>query len=79
MTVTIIKNLKIPDSIKLKEWCKLTGETPNAVYHRISAGKWLDGIQFIRVEGKIWIEYKQAQKWLKNPNTATLQGLKALK
>lgn len=79
MAVTIIKNLKIPDSIKLKEWCRLTGETEQAVYQRISAGKWLLNVQYIKVEGKIWIEYKQAQKWLKNPTTATLQGLKALK
>lgn len=75
MPVTIIKNLKIPDSIKLKEWCKLTGETEQAVYQRISAGKWLLNVQYIKVEGKIWVEYKQAQKWLKNPKTATLQAL----
>ena len=79
MPVTIIKTIKYPDRMTLKKWCDDTGDTPNAVYQRISSGKWLEGIQFIKVEGKIWIEYKEAQKWLQNPKMATLQALKELK
>lgn len=77
MAIIINKNIRIPKLITLKKWCELTGDSEHAVYQRIQAGKWLLGIQYIKVENRIWVKHYEAQRWLLNPQIATLQALQA--
>lgn len=79
MSITINKIINAPKLVTLKKYCELTGETPNAVYQRKSTGKWLLGIHYLKCDGRIWIKFYEAQKWVKNQNKATIQALKALK
>ncbi len=79
MSITINKTSPIPKLVNLKKWCELTGETKQAVYQRLSAGKWIVGIHVTKPDNRIWVNYREAQKWLMNPNKSTHQALKALK
>lgn len=48
----------------LCEYCRLTGDTKQAVYSRRHAGKWADGIHCEMRDGKLWINYPQVMKWV---------------
>lgn len=61
----------VEDCVKLEKWCTITGDTKDAVYSRKHAGKWVEGIHCEMRDGKLWVNYKEAMKWLKkNPNTS---------
>ena len=57
--------------VRLSKWCKDTGETKDTVYSRRYAGKWADGIHCELRDGRLWINYPEADKWRKkNQNTS---------
>jgi hypothetical protein len=79
MPIHINKIIKTPKLITLKKYCELTGETKGAVYQRIYAANWLLNVHYLKCDGRIWVKFYQAQKWVMNQNKATIQALKALK
>jgi hypothetical protein len=59
------------DWVKLEWYCEHTGDTKDAVYSRRHKGKWADGIHCEMRDGRLWINYREAQKWKKkNRNTS---------
>jgi len=53
------------DSIKIKKFCDLTGETEAAVRHLINDGVWLDGREYTRMpNGRLWISIKGFENWI---------------
>lgn len=61
----------VEDCVRLEKWCRITGDTKGAVYSRKRDGKWAEGIHCVMKDGRLWINYSEAIKWLKkNPNTS---------
>lgn len=50
--------------VKLEKYAEITGDTVDAVMSRRKAGKWLDGIQCKIVDGRVWVNLEQAEKWV---------------
>lgn len=64
--------------VKLKKYCELSGDTPNAVYAKRKKGIWLDGIQCkVGPDGNLWINMIEVDKWVENGNRATNCSLRA--
>jgi hypothetical protein len=61
----------VEDCVRLEKWCTITGDTKDAVYSRKRDGKWAEGIHCIMRDGRLWVNYSEAMKWLKkNPITS---------
>jgi hypothetical protein len=50
--------------VKLTRYVELTGDSAAAVHARRRSGKWLDGNQCRVVDGTLWINLAEAQKWV---------------
>lgn len=55
--------------VKLCKYVELTGDTKDAVHSRRKAGKWLDGNQCKIVDGNLWINLVEAEKWVEQWGT----------
>lgn len=46
-------------------YCKETGETPEAINKRVQRGVWREGVQVLKVEGvkERWIDLSEVAKW----------------
>lgn len=57
---------------KIKKYCEISGDTPNAIYAKRKKGIWLDGIQCkVGPDGNIWINTNEVDKWVENGNRVT--------
>lgn len=50
--------------VKLEKYVDLTGDSVDSVKSRRKAGKWLDGVQCKIVDGRLWINLEEADKWV---------------
>lgn len=51
--------------VKLKKWCEMSGDTPPAIYARISKKIWREGLHYSKTDAKtIWINTEESQKWI---------------
>ncbi len=50
--------------VKLKKYCELSGETPDAVHSKRRKGMWADGVQCrIAGDGNLWVNLDEVDKW----------------
>jgi len=51
--------------VKLKKYCELSGDTPNAVHIRRQRGIWLDGVQIrLAPDKRLWVNLEAVEKWV---------------
>jgi len=56
--------------VKLKHYCALSGDTPDAVHAKRRKGQWLDELQCrIAPDGNLWINLDEVEKWVENTLT----------
>jgi hypothetical protein len=65
---------KIDDWVRLEKYCEDKGETPEAVRCRRKKGVWKDGVQSKVVAGHIWVNVKEAQKWVQDYPLSAVSG-----
>ena len=54
------------DLVKLDHYCKLTGDTRQAVHSRRKRGQWLDGKHCYLLEGRrLWIDINEVNAWVR--------------
>jgi hypothetical protein len=54
-----------PKWVRLKRYCELTGDTPDAVHARRKRGIWIDGVQCkLGPDGHIWINLEGVDQWI---------------
>ncbi|MBK0080091.1 excisionase [Kosakonia cowanii] len=53
------------DCVPISAYCKVTGETPEAITKRVQRGVWFEGVQVLKVEGvkERWIDLDEVSKW----------------
>ena len=56
--------------VRLRRYCELTGDTPQAVHDRRRKGVWVDGRHCFLTPGpRIWVDLFEVQSWIKNPTS----------
>lgn len=55
--------------VKLCKYVEITGDTADAVHARRKAGKWLDGKQCKIVDGSLYVNLAEYQKWIEQWGT----------
>jgi hypothetical protein len=50
--------------VMLQKYCKLTGESAEAVRKRRLRGEWLDGQHTRMRNRRLWVNIEAAQRWL---------------
>jgi hypothetical protein len=51
--------------VKLKKYCELSGDTPNAVRNRRKRGIWLDKKQSqCAPDGTLWVNLREVEQWV---------------
>lgn len=50
--------------VKLEKYAELTGDSVDSVMCRRKTGKWLDGVQCKVVDGRVWVNLAEAEKWV---------------
>lgn len=50
--------------VRVSKFCELTGYTADAVQKLISRGRWLEGQQFRRVDGCVFVNLEGFEKWV---------------
>lgn len=62
--------------VRLKRYCELTGDTPDAVDSRLRAGFWLRDIHARRPEGckETWVNLDAVNDWAAGNGPAHLHG-----
>lgn len=50
--------------LKLEKYAELTGDSVDAVNGRRKLGKWLMGVQYKIVDGRVWVDLRAAQRWV---------------
>lgn len=59
--------------VKLKRYCELSGDTPNAVHARRKKGLWLDGVQCkLGPDGNLWVNLDEVEKWVESDSLISL-------
>lgn len=57
--------------LRLKKYCEISGDTPDAVRWRRKSGVWADGKQSkIGPDKKIWVNIQEVEKWIENCRVA---------
>lgn len=53
------------DCVPISTYCKVTGETPDAINKRVQRGVWREGVQVLKVDGvkERWIDLSEVAKW----------------
>jgi len=63
--------------VKLKKYCQISGDTPDAVHAKRRKGTWLDDVHCkIAPDGNLWINLVEIEKWVESGTLATLQMLR---
>lgn len=60
----IIVNLNHSDCVTIDLFSKISGLTPAAVRCMIHEGKWLEGRQYFRRGGRVYVSVKGFEKWV---------------
>jgi hypothetical protein len=50
--------------LKLNRFCELTGETPDAIQSRRSAGEWLDSIHVQTRSNRLYVSIEAYNRWV---------------
>jgi hypothetical protein len=60
--------------VKLKKYCVLSGDTPDAVHAKRRKGILIDDIHCkVAPDGNLWVNLTEIDKWVEGGNLATLQ------
>lgn len=55
----------MPRWVKLRHYCEMTGDTPDAVHARRRKGVWADGVQCkLGPDGNVWICPEAVDAWI---------------
>lgn len=56
------------ETVPLKQYCKISGESVEAVNRRIERGIWVEGTHYVKVQHvrERWIDIKEVEKWVRN-------------
>ncbi len=62
--------------IRLKRYCEVSGETPDAVHKRLQRGIWLKDVHVRRPEGssELWVNVEAQRDWVEGRMPAHLHG-----
>lgn len=55
-----------PEWVLASKYQELTGTTPNAVHQRRKEGVWLDGTHCAVIARRLYVNVKEADKWIRN-------------
>lgn len=55
-----------PEWVLASKYQELTGTTPNAVHQRRKEGVWLDGTHCVVIARRLYVNVKEADKWIKS-------------
>lgn len=55
--------------VKLHKYVEMTGDSSDSVHARRKNGKWRDGAQCKIVDGNLWINLVEAEKWVEQWGT----------
>lgn len=55
-----------PEWVLAAKYQELTGTTPNAVHQRRKEGVWLDGTHCAVIARRLYVNVKEADKWIRN-------------
>lgn len=50
--------------VKLRQWCRLTGDTHHAVHARRKKGIWLEGVHCQVRRHVLWINTEEVERWI---------------
>jgi hypothetical protein len=50
--------------VRMKRYCEMYGDTPDAVHERRRRGKWIDGVHCQKVDGNVWVNILEVRKWI---------------
>jgi hypothetical protein len=51
--------------VKLKKYCEISGDTPDAVHAKRKRGTWLEGLQCkVGPDGNLWVNLVEVEKWV---------------
>ena len=57
--------------VRLKKYCELSGDTPDAVHARRRKGEWIDDVQCrLAPDRHVWVNLREVEKWIEK-QTAT--------
>ncbi len=63
--------------VKLKKYCELTGDTPDAVHAKRRKGQFVDGVHCrIADDGNLWINTEAVERWVEQGAKATVSALR---
>ncbi len=56
------------ETVPLKKYCEISGESLDAVKARIDRGYWAEGTHFHKIRNvrERWIDMKAVEKWVRN-------------
>jgi len=61
--------------VKLSQYCRLSGDTPEAVYTKRRRGIWLEGREAkIAGDGSLWVSLDAVNEWVKTSSPALRSG-----
>ncbi|HET9643428.1 MAG TPA: excisionase [Burkholderiaceae bacterium] len=73
MKTSAIESLQAPIALPF-EWCLLpvasaaTGLTVKAMEKKIEDGKWVEGREYVKRDGRIFVSVRGFNKWVANQN-----------
>jgi hypothetical protein len=62
--------------VKLPKYCEISGDTADAVHGRRRLGKWSDGDQCKVVDGSLWVNLKNVNKWVDECGTTKAKAVR---
>ncbi|VVE74703.1 hypothetical protein PCA31118_04822 [Pandoraea captiosa] len=63
--------------VKLKKYCELSGDTPDAVHAKRRKGQFVDGVHCrIADDGNLWINIEAVERWVEQGARATIGALR---
>lgn len=63
--------------VKLKKYCELSGDTPDAVHAKRRKGQFVDGVHCrIADDGNLWINTEAVERWVEQGAKATASALR---
>jgi hypothetical protein len=63
--------------VKLRRYCELSGDSPDAVQKKLARGIWLDGLQIKTApDGARWVNIEAVEAWVELGGTVPKPGVR---
>lgn len=61
--------------VKLKKYCQLSGDTPQAIHARRHKRQWLDGVHSkVGPDGNLWVNIIEVEKWVEKNEQVSMKA-----